>query len=107
MASVGKNDLQRSFLSNLYGSTLARYRPFWKVKMIIHVSKKPDPYAMIPKKIINDDRLSYSALGIMVILLANPEPAPDPGRFDSEVSEIQQLVKFGYITIEGDIAGNA
>jgi len=75
--------------------------------MNIQVILKPDPYAMIPKKIINDKRLSYTALGIMVTLLANPEHAPYPGRFDREISEIQNLEELGYIKIEGDIAGNA
>lgn len=75
-------------------------------KNIIRVQKRTNPYLVIDKTGLNDDRLSWKAKGLLAYLLSLPDDwtvrerdlakRSKDGR-DSTRSGIQELIKYGYV----------
>lgn len=82
-----------------------------KEKNILRISKdKENPYVMINKNVMQDERLSWKARGLMGYLLSLPddwvlylqelEKHSQKDGLDSMASGIKELIEFGYIVRE-------
>lgn len=78
-------------------------------KTIVRVNKRSNPYVVIDKTALNDDRLSWKAKGVLCYLLSLPDDwkiylnelknHSSDGR-DSTATAVNELIKFGYCTRE-------
>lgn len=102
------------FIVNTQNKTMEGYTMLITDKTIIRTNKKENPYVMVDKFGLNDDRLSFKAKGIHVYLLSKPDnwkisvadlvKRSKDGE-DSIRAGLKELQEYGYIAFKQGRSG--